>query len=213
MSFVQDLLFDPRIPPAERQQALTRIFSDPGIPDKNTASPFWMRDPHPQLSNRQSPSLPTEAHVVIIGSGVTGASIARTLLQDRSPRDATTSRPDIPAVVMLEARDVCSGATGRNGGHILDTGDDFADILQSVGVDAARKIMKLRLGHLDTILRVADQFGLTEVSQARKVRFLSVYFDGNTWSKELQRLRVFRENMPVESAEWITFEAPNIPRV
>lgn len=210
MSFVQDLLFDTRIPPAERQQALTRIFSDPGIPDKNTTSPFWLRDPHPQLSNRQSPSLPTEAHVVIIGSGVTGASIARTLLQDRSPGDATTTKPDIPAVVILEARDICSGATGRNGGHILDTGDDFADILQSVGVDAARKIMKR---HLDTILRVADQFGLTDASQARKVRFLSVYFDENTWSKALQRLRVFRENMPVESAEWTTFEAPNIPTV
>jgi glycine/D-amino acid oxidase-like deaminating enzyme len=42
-------------------------------------------------------------HAVIIGSGISGASFARTLLERGSGLH----------VVMLEAQDVCSGATGR----------------------------------------------------------------------------------------------------
>lgn len=46
---------------------------------------------------------------MIVGSGITGASIARFLAAD--PRASNLS------IVLLEAREVCWGATGRNGGH------------------------------------------------------------------------------------------------
>ena len=45
-----------------------------------------------------------EADVVIIGSGITGTSVAYNAL----------SRESALNVVMLEAREVCSGATGRS---------------------------------------------------------------------------------------------------
>ncbi|KAG7853766.1 hypothetical protein KL919_005405 [Ogataea angusta] len=44
---------------------------------------------------------------VIIGSGFSGASVAFNLLEQTDEK-----------VLLLEARDVCSGATGRNGGHM-----------------------------------------------------------------------------------------------
>ncbi|KAK0245309.1 hypothetical protein EDD85DRAFT_783253 [Armillaria nabsnona] len=55
-----------------------------------------------------SETLPASTDVVIVGSGITGTAFARTLL------DADGSME----IVMLEARDACSGVTARNGGHI-----------------------------------------------------------------------------------------------
>lgn len=49
-----------------------------------------------------------EAETVIIGSGITGTLIAHGLLE----RDHGS---DGKRVVMLEARNFCGGATGRNG--------------------------------------------------------------------------------------------------
>lgn len=212
MSFVQNILTDPTLSPEERQQALDRVASDPGIPDpKHSTSPFWLRDPHPELARCQSSTPPEEADVVIIGSGITGASIARTLLQDSSPQCSHT--PGYPVVIMLEARDLCSGATGRNGGHILETADEFMDLVDTVGMEAARKIMRFRLAHLDEMLNIADQWGLTEECQARRVQFLSVFFDEKPWLDALERFSCFKGAMPAESREWVFFEREEIPKV
>lgn len=81
-----------------------------GLPCPNSSGSFWHSEPSPfLLKHRTSSNLPTTADVVIIGSGITGASAARFLAED--PRAASLK------VVMLEAREACWGATGRNGGH------------------------------------------------------------------------------------------------
>ncbi|KAK4657710.1 hypothetical protein QC762_200410 [Podospora pseudocomata] len=80
-----------------------------GLPSANPTSSYWLREPNTLLLGRRStPDLPEEADIVIIGSGITGVFAARSLLQDYSCNKK---------VVMLEAREACGGATGRNGGH------------------------------------------------------------------------------------------------
>ena len=80
-----------------------------GLPVPNSTSSFWHSEPSEfLLGHRTTPELPAEADVVIVGSGITGASAARFLVED--PRYNGRS------VVMLEAREACWGATGRNGG-------------------------------------------------------------------------------------------------
>lgn len=143
---------------------------------------------------------------VIIGSGITGASIARTLLKTQ-----TKSSSSHPRVVMLEARSICSGATGCNGGHILETSDKYAELADVFGVDIARKMMRFRLSHLKEMLGVAEEWGLTAETQARKVRFLSVYFGEEPWKAALKRLARFQDGMPDESAEWTADDGEEIP--
>ncbi|EDO02111.1 hypothetical protein SS1G_04587 [Sclerotinia sclerotiorum 1980 UF-70] len=174
MSFIVTQFSSPYIPLAARQEALDRAFADPGIPDAiHTTKSFWMKEPHPEVASVQSEHLPEIANYVIIGSGITGASVAQALLEgleEASPSE-TQSLPQ-PKVIMLEARDSCSGATGRNGGHILETGEEYAMLKERLGKDEAIKIHKLRISHLEALIKSADHLGLTEESQVRKVRFL-----------------------------------------
>ncbi|KAJ5206892.1 FAD dependent oxidoreductase [Penicillium cf. griseofulvum] len=208
MPFATDILKDPSVSASARQQALNRIFSDPGVPQNSTTSSFWTQEQH-DFSQGTAKSLPKEADIVIIGSGITGASIARTLLQSRASNSSTTSHPSI---VMLEARTVCSGATGRNGGHILETADEYSEFADIFGVDAARKLVRFRLAHLQEMLAVAEELGITTETQARKVQFLSVYFSEETWQAALERMHRFKEKMPEEAAEWTSYEGDAIPK-
>jgi cation diffusion facilitator CzcD-associated flavoprotein CzcO len=210
MALVRYFLSDTGIPVKDRQAALDRIFSDPGIPTPNPTSSFWLRTPHPELSKIQSAQLPAEADVVIIGSGITAASIARTLLEESTDSGTKSSKPSI---VILEARDVCSGATGRNGGHILETAEDFTGFEATFGLDIAKRIMKFRLAHRPELLKVAEEYGLTEKAQVRKVQFLSVHFDEERWRASASCIQRFKECMPEEAAEWKLIGKEDIPKV
>jgi FAD dependent oxidoreductase len=83
---------------------------DPGLPRPNPTKSSWLIPPDPLQKFRSSESLPSGIlDVVIIGSGFSGTSVAWHLLNgDDVPRQKLDT-------LMLEARDVCSGATGRNG--------------------------------------------------------------------------------------------------
>ena len=75
-------------------------------PVPNATTPFWRTQLHELDSARTTPNLPTDADVVIIGAGYSGASTAYHMLHEN---------PNPPSIVILEAREACSGATGRNG--------------------------------------------------------------------------------------------------
>ncbi|GJJ07011.1 hypothetical protein Clacol_001209 [Clathrus columnatus] len=82
---------------------------DPRYPHPNPSISFWLQGTRSSpLLGYCSENFPESAEVVIIGSGLSGASTAYFLLTGESPPQN---------VVMLEAREVCSGATGRNGGQ------------------------------------------------------------------------------------------------
>ncbi|KAK5992320.1 putative oxidoreductase OrdL-like protein [Cladobotryum mycophilum] len=77
-----------------------------GLPTPQSTKSFWHSDPsHVLLGHRTTKDLPVTADVVVIGSGISGSFAARELVAGGK------------AVVMLEAREACWGATGRNGGH------------------------------------------------------------------------------------------------
>lgn len=79
------------------------------FPVANSTTPFWRTQLHELDSYRSTPDLPTECDVLIIGAGYTGAATTYHLLDDN---------PNPPSILILEAREACSGATGRNGGHL-----------------------------------------------------------------------------------------------
>ena len=77
----------------------------PGLPRMQPTVSYWQDPPDAVSDLRTTARLPEHADVVIIGSGITGASIAYRLLE----KETTLS------IVLLEAREAASGASGRNG--------------------------------------------------------------------------------------------------
>lgn len=79
-----------------------------GLPVPDSTHSYWHKEPSEKLLGyRSSPDLPATADTVIIGTGMTGSFAAR-FLKEASPASS---------LVVLEAREACWGATGRNGGH------------------------------------------------------------------------------------------------
>ncbi|OTB07006.1 hypothetical protein M426DRAFT_318373 [Hypoxylon sp. CI-4A] len=87
----------------------TQLLEDQsGLPVDNPSKSYWHKEPSSKLLGHQTTKdLPRSADVVIVGSGITGSFAAHFLKE---------KRPDLD-VVMVEAREACWGATGRNGGH------------------------------------------------------------------------------------------------
>ncbi|EEB87095.1 hypothetical protein MPER_15705, partial [Moniliophthora perniciosa FA553] len=75
--------------------APTTTRDNPGYPVPDPTISFWLQGTQ-------------NAQVAIIGSGISGASIAYFLLKSKNPPKS---------VIILEAREACYGATGRNGGN------------------------------------------------------------------------------------------------
>ncbi|KAK6904380.1 hypothetical protein I203_105192 [Kwoniella mangroviensis CBS 8507] len=88
---------------------------------------------NPLLDYRSSEELPSKADVVIIGSGISGALTALNLLESPNP-------PRF--VVILEARELCSGAIGRNAGHCKpDLWRGFSEYAERFGKSQALKVL------------------------------------------------------------------------
>ncbi|KAJ4355500.1 uncharacterized protein N0V89_003516 [Didymosphaeria variabile] len=93
------------------------------LPTPTSTNSFWHSEPNEFLiGHHTTEELPAEADIVIVGSGITGTSAARFLAEDERANGKT--------IVMLEAREACWGATGRNGGHcqplLWDRGAEIA---------------------------------------------------------------------------------------
>ena len=85
------------------------------FPVADAVPSYWRKQVGPIDNHRSTEHLPAQADVVIIGAGYAGASIVHHIIEECMRCD----RP-IPSILILEAREACSGATGRNGTyHIL----------------------------------------------------------------------------------------------
>jgi len=88
--------------------------SGAGFPHPKPTLSFWLQGArnNPLIGHRTTETTPSNADVVIIGAGMSGVATAYHLFKEHDPL-----RGALPKVVILEAREACYGATGRNGGH------------------------------------------------------------------------------------------------
>lgn len=160
-----------------------RLLQDPGLPVLNPTQSYWQTPPNSDVSNKQSSVLPETRDVVVLGSGITGLSVSWWLTQ----HSATTS------ISVLDAREICSGATGRNGGRINCTAiQDYDKYRRIYGDDHAAQIVRFELAHFDAIHDFARDAGLDilECSEVRRVDAVSAVFS----EKQLLEIRHMLEN-------------------
>ena len=85
-----------------------------GFPHPKPTLSFWLQGTRSNtlIGHRTTQTIPNAADVVIIGAGMSGAATAYNLFREHTPVGGA-----LPNVVIIEAREACYGATGRNGGH------------------------------------------------------------------------------------------------
>jgi gamma-glutamylputrescine oxidase len=99
-----------------------------------------------------------DADVVIVGGGLAGLSAAIELA-DRGF-----------SVVLLEAREVGSGASGRNGGQAIHgLACDQDEIESQLGLDEAKRVWNMSIEALDLIRERCDRFAI-DCAQATCIR-------------------------------------------
>ncbi|OSC96675.1 FAD dependent oxidoreductase [Trametes coccinea BRFM310] len=146
---------------AEQQAALERpVDAAPApLPVPNPTKSFWIDTPgaNPLAKEGSEGPLTADADIAIIGSGITGVSAAYHL--SRLLAQAGNTERSLK-IVILEARDFCSGATGRNGGHL--TANFFAEFVAYsalFGVDDARRAIALEQRTVSEIIKLVEEAG------------------------------------------------------
>ncbi|KAF9694728.1 hypothetical protein EKO04_007408 [Ascochyta lentis] len=120
-----------------------------GLPVADPLPSYW-HDPKSPLADANDGR--DDSHetydYLIIGSGISGTMIAYNLLKTR-----TNAR-----IMMLEAREVCSGATGRNGGHTKAASyRSYLQHTEELGKKEALKIARLEYDNITETHRIADE--------------------------------------------------------
>ncbi|TFK38630.1 FAD dependent oxidoreductase-domain-containing protein [Crucibulum laeve] len=186
-----------------------RLDQDPGLPVTDPSTPYWLTPLSPiSKHGSAAQSLPEYADIVIIGSGITGTSFARAVL-DYDKENGSSEHP--LQAVMLEARDVCSGATGRNGGHITPVlYQDYLLLKEKHGKAMAQKIIRFRLAHLPELLHVAEEEGLLVDSQCREVDAFDVFQDQGFYKEAKRKLQEYCAELPSESESYKIHEDAKI---
>ncbi|KAI0014766.1 FAD dependent oxidoreductase [Xylariomycetidae sp. FL0641] len=155
------------------------------LPRPNPTQSYWQRTPSPLAHARTTATLPASAATVIVGSGITGAAVAFNLLRDAGVAD----------VVMLEAREACSGATGRNGGHTKAASyRTFPAHRAAHGAAAAAQIAALELANLRAVHAFAATHGIG--CGSRPGPTVDVVYDAARWAADLAAVEAIRAAFP-----------------
>ncbi|KAJ5301272.1 hypothetical protein PENANT_c023G06207 [Penicillium antarcticum] len=141
------------------------VTADPGLPRPNPTQSYWQHIPH-ALADVQSSVLPNDRDFAIIGSGITGLAVAKSLLE----------RHPTATVTVLEARTLCSGATGRNGGQMAaNAGEEYMHLAETHGPETAGKIVDFTFRNLEKMQEMIEAYDAVEVSELQRLQKLRVF--------------------------------------
>ncbi|KAL7269493.1 hypothetical protein RUND412_007847 [Rhizina undulata] len=170
--------------------------TDPGIPPPTFTSSFWHSEPNPFLyHHRTTPTPPKNADIVIIGSGISGAMTARHLYE----RSKTP-----PRIVMLEAREACWGATGRNGGHCkpaLYAYCVFNSLCQDLGVEETLRQIRFQKLNLELLREYIARERIEDECEFKYGGSCDAYYKRDTFEVALENIAGLRKVAPDLAAE------------
>ncbi|PVG03141.1 FAD dependent oxidoreductase [Serendipita vermifera] len=121
----------------------------------NPNDPEGNKNVNPYAKEGSEGPLTDDADIVIIGSGITGISIALEL--GKLVREAKNGSIK---VVILEARDFCSGATGRNGGHLTaSTCHNFTKYSARYDLEEVKRCFAIEKHTVSSLLNLIEESG------------------------------------------------------
>ncbi|KAF1967437.1 FAD dependent oxidoreductase [Bimuria novae-zelandiae CBS 107.79] len=117
------------------------------LPVSNPVTSYWLSQPHKYSNLRSTQDLPKECDIAILGSGMAGVTTAYHIF-----KQAETA----PHIVLLEARQLCSGATARNGGHSKIKLSTLASQVPKLGSDGVDELQAFVQGVIANLKQVVE---------------------------------------------------------
>ncbi|KAH7464004.1 hypothetical protein FOMA001_g17910 [Fusarium oxysporum f. sp. matthiolae] len=126
------------------------------LPVENATTSFWRSDPHPLDDHRSTPEPPAQVDIAVIGAGYAGVATVYHILEQCKARGVSA-----PRIVILEARQACSGATGRNGGHLKpDPYNRPSSLVATHGIEAATECAEFEAKNLPAVKKAIEKEGI-----------------------------------------------------
>lgn len=119
------------------------------FPVPNSTTSYWRAKPDILDNYRSTAELPRCSDIVIIGSGMTGVSAAYNILREAGQNP--------PSITILEARELCSGATGRNGGHLKIGVLRYPQIIARWGIEEAKEVANFHHRQINALKEVVER--------------------------------------------------------
>ncbi|OAA75784.1 FAD dependent oxidoreductase [Akanthomyces lecanii RCEF 1005] len=137
-------------------------------PVPNPTASYWLSEPHRLASFCSSAAVPEQVDIAIVGTGLAGVATAYHILKNSDPQKR-------PSITLIEARDACSGATARNGGHIKIKLESLKGWYDKHGVDAAAELVAWSEAQRHCLQKIAEEEGIECEFQVR--RSFDMFFD------------------------------------
>lgn len=165
------------------------------LPWPTSTTSYWRAHPLPLDDYQSTPDLPDVVDVAIIGGGMSGTCTAYHILKDN---------PNPPSVVILEARQACLGATGRNGGHSKCSSVTMANLSKNRGLQVAAEWAAFHRATQDGlkacaerenidcelyVTRSFDVFLDQDQADDMEAKLQTLIEEGVSWMKDIQFLK------------------------
>ncbi|KAF4630861.1 hypothetical protein G7Y89_g7275 [Cudoniella acicularis] len=160
------------------------------LPHPSPTTSYWQDPPDAELADfLSSETVPNEVvGTLIIGSGITGAGVAWNLLQNADKKER---------IVMLEARQACSGATGRNGGHTKAASyRSFPSNVEALGLSGAMKIVRLEYANIRAVHAFAAEHKID--CESRSCDTVDIIYDQAQWDECVSAIQLIQESFTEE---------------
>ena len=185
-----------KIPDHLLSTMLSQMVADPSLPRQNPTEAFWQLPAHPTASKIQSPELPRTTDYAVIGSGITGCSVAKHLLEH-------SSLPAGSRVTVFEARNLTSGATGRNGGALTSfAGYEFKTLCEHHSKEEATKIARFANRTLDKMHDLGNSSKeFKEASEVRRLRGVIGFRNEDALKHAQESFKLYEQAIPQGKAD------------
>lgn len=164
------------------------------LPVPNPTPSYW-HEPKAAIANyRSADGLPSSADYVIIGSGISGTMVAWNLFEKGVKGK----------IVMLEAREACGGATGRNGGHTKAASyQTYVDHHTHLSPEEALKIVRLEHANIVATHAFAREHGIE--CESRPCNTVDIVYDKEDamkrfWVSKENENRIVKEKEELQGA-------------
>lgn len=173
-------------------ETLKRASESASLPSATSTDPYWLQNPpYPELVNIQSPVLPNLVDVAIIGSGIAAAAIARSYLRTRRDDDEASGK-----VAVFEAREICSGATARNGGHLKPVPhESFSQFKNYMSAERAAELTRFQMRHIDCLINICESEGI-DMAEARYVETSDFFLSDGSFKEATESIKEVNKWLP-----------------